>query len=236
MRQAMTRVRNKRALGPEGHRRGDIRPMYDALFAAFGAQHWWPAESIAEIIVGAILTQNTAWTNVERAIARLKVEHLLSFAKLHVISEAALADCIRPAGTFRVKARRIKDFVDWMHATYDGDANAMFATDGDVLRRQLLEVPGIGPETADAILLYAGGVPTFVVDAYTRRIARRHYLIHANADYASTKDVFESAVPPDARVYGEFHALLVALGKRHCGRDARCDGCPLERFEHDAGR
>lgn len=206
------------------------------LLAAFGRQHWWPADSAAEIIVGAILTQNTAWTNVERAIARLKQAGLISFARLRDIHEEELADCIRPAGTFRVKARRIQAFVNWLYTNYGGDLRAMFATDGSVLRRHLLAVPGIGPETTDAILLYAGGFPTFVVDAYTQRIGRRHFLIDPDSDYDETKGVFETAMRPDAKVYGEFHALLVALGKRHCGKVARCDGCPLQHLAHDAGR
>lgn len=210
--------------------------MYDAMLDALGPQGWWPAETRIEMIVGAILTQNTAWTNVERAIAALKEADVLTVRGLTEIDEKRLATLIRSAGTYRVKARRLKAFTDWLDVTHRGDLDRMFATDGATLRRALLGVSGIGPETADCVLLYAGDVPSFVVDAYTKRILRRHFLIDERSSYDEVKAIFEDRLPPDAQMFGEYHALLVAVGKHHCRPTATCDGCPLQTFEHDAAR
>ncbi len=226
------RVKNHR-VSDLGHALGTI---YDVLFSAFGPQHWWPGETRTEMIVGAILTQNTAWTNVERAIERLKQADCLTLPALAAVDVDELADLIRPSGTYRVKAARLKSFVTWLTRAYGADLNAMFATGPERLRRALLDVPGIGPETADAILLYAGGVPTFVVDAYTQRVLRRHFLTDAHASYDETKSLFETHLPPDANAFGEFHALLVELGKRYCRPKARCDACPLSDMTHDCQR
>ncbi len=208
--------------------------VYDALLGAFGPQHWWPGETREEMIVGAVLTQNTAWANVERAMGRLKSANQLTLAALADLDESVLAEWIRPAGTYRVKARRLKALIGWILEAFGGDLDAMFHSDPGWLRTSLLAVHGVGPETADAILLYAGGMPTFVVDAYTRRVCRRHFLIGGDAGYAETKSLFERNLRPDADRYGEYHALLVELGKRHCRVKASCDTCPLRTDEHDA--
>jgi len=210
-----------------------LRAFYDAMFKAFGPQHWWPAQTPTEVIIGAILTQNTAWRNDDRAIDNLRLADLLNWHKLHDLEPAALAELIRPAGTYRVKARRLKAFVDWLHENYDGDLERMFATPLDTLREELLSIAGVGRETADAILLYAGQLPSFVVDAYTARILFRHRLIDDSADYDEIKDLFESNLPADVQFFNEYHALLVQVGKLHCRPRARCQGCPLEPFDHE---
>lgn len=212
-----------------------IKSFYHALYDAYGPQGWWPGDGVVEIVVGAILTQNTAWTNVQRAIANLRKAKLLTWDALRDISDDDLAAAIRPSGTYRVKAKRIRAFVDWLFREFDGDTDAMFARPLPALRDDLLNVHGIGPETADAILLYAGGLPTFVVDAYTRRVLRRHGLIGATADYATVKTMFESQLPADVALFNEYHALLVHVGKRHCRATATCEGCPLAGFPHDGG-
>ncbi len=212
-----------------------LTDIYNTLLNAFGPQQWWPADTPAEVIIGAILTQNTAWTNVERAIDRLKKENLLSLTAIHNTPEETLADLIRSAGTFRVKARRLKVFAAYVHERYEGGLNAMFSVPLPKLRDELLEISGIGPETADAILLYAGNLPTFVVDAYTRRILRRHHLIDSEADYHTVQNLFRENLHTDAAIFNEYHALLVELAKRHCRTRAICDGCPLKSLQHDAG-
>jgi endonuclease-3 related protein len=183
-----------------------------------------------------VLTQNTAWKNVERAIQRLERADMLTLAAIHAADHAALASTVQPAGTYRVKARRLKALAAWIHETHGGDLDVMFAGDPASLRKGLLSVSGVGPETADAIMLYAGGIPTFVVDAYTRRVLRRHLLLDGKTDYAHARDLFEKHIPPDAAVYGEYHALLVELGKRYCRTTARCDECPLRDWPHEAQR
>ncbi|HSW47154.1 MAG TPA: endonuclease III domain-containing protein [Phycisphaerae bacterium] len=210
-----------------------LRVFYDAMYKAFGPQHWWPARTPTEVVIGAILTQNTAWRNVERAIDNLRREKLLDWHRLHRLPEPDLAELVRPAGTYRVKARRLKAFANWLHDNHDGDLGRMFAAPLHALREELLGISGIGRETADAILLYAGNLPTFVVDTYTARILFRHRLIDDSADYDEIKDVFESNLPADVRLFNEYHALLVQVGKLHCRPRARCGGCPLEPFEHE---
>lgn len=211
-----------------------LRAFYDALLAAYGPQHWWPGETPLEVIVGAVLTQNTAWTNVERAIANLKAADALDWHRLHRMSHAQLAELIRPAGYFNIKAKRLKNLVKWIVDRFDGDLDAMFALPTSTLREELLSINGIGRETADSILLYAGRHTTFVVDAYTARILKRHGLIDDEADYEIIKDVFESHLPADEPLFNEYHALLVQVGKRCCRpRDPRCDECPLNPFPHD---
>ncbi len=207
--------------------------IYDALAAAFGPRHWWPAKSPWEVIVGAVLTQNTAWTNVQKAIAALQSAGALEPAAMHALNEERLAELIRSSGTFRVKAQRLRRVLDHLFTHYDGDLTRMLARPLHALREELLGIRGIGRETADAIILYAAGHPTFVVDAYTARVLRRHRLIDADADYDAIKDLLESALPADARLFNEFHALFVEVGKRHCRPQARCAGCPLEYLPHD---
>lgn len=210
-----------------------LKDLFDAMLAALGPQHWWPSETPLETIVGAILTQNTAWKNVERAIANLRTARCLDWTKLRDIDITDLAELIRPAGTFNVKAKRLKSFISWFWEQYDGDLDRMFARPTYALREELLSVPGIGRETADAILLYAGNHVSFVVDAYTARILRRHQLIDVDADYEMIKDLFESNLPADAALFNEYHALLVEVGKQFCRPKARCEVCPLNPFPHE---
>ena len=205
-----------------------LMDMFAAMSRAYGPQLWWPAKTAWEVIVGAILTQNTAWANVEKAIARLVEAGVLEARKMRRLEERTLAELIHPAGTYRVKASRLKRFVEFFFERYDGDLKTMFQTPPDTLRVELLGVRGIGRETADAILLYAGQL-----DAYTARILRRHRLLDEEADYEQIKEFFESRLPRDVDLYNEYHALLVQVGKQHCRPRARCAGCPLELFEHD---
>jgi endonuclease-3 related protein len=200
---------------------------YDQLFATFGSQHWWPGESTCEIVLGAILTQNTAWTNVERALQQLRQQRLLSIAGLRNVSVEELAEWIRPAGYYRQKAQRIRNFVQFLDQTYEGSLEALFQDDLPTARQGLLSVRGIGPETADSILLYAGRFPTFVVDAYTARVLKRHGWIEPEADYDAIKDFCESQLPRDTQLFNEFHALLVRVGKDYCRKQPQCERCPL---------
>lgn len=177
-------------------RKNQIRTYYHALFRAWGAQHWWPAQSRFEVIVGAYLTQNTAWTNVERALANLRAERLLSVNGIRRVSLAQLERLIRPAGYFRQKAKRLKLFVAFLDQQYAGSLAKMFARPTDKLREELLNLHGIGPETADSILLYAGNHPVFVVDAYTRRILDRHRILPEETAYEEIGELFERALAP----------------------------------------
>jgi endonuclease-3 related protein len=210
-----------------------IRRIYDLLLDAFGPQDWWPGDTPTEVVIGAILTQNTAWINVEKAITALRAADALDFAALQRMPETELAELIRPAGTYRVKAVRLKAFVDWLMGRYSGDLKEALGGPIDEARRNLLAIPGIGPETADAILLYAGDRATFVVDAYTKRVLRRHFLTDGAEAYDAVKSLLEARLPRDLQLFNEFHALFVELGKRHCRSRARCDGCPLNHLAHD---
>lgn len=208
-----------------------LREYYDALFAAHGPQHWWPGRTRFEIIVGAILTQNTSWTNVARAIASLRREKLLSPRAIESVSNVHLARLIRSSGYFRQKTKKLKAFVHFLRTRYSGSLTKMFRTPTTTLRAQLMAVHGIGPETADSILLYAGNHPFFVVDAYTRRVLERHSLAHRKLSYEDIRALFESSLPPSFRMYNEFHALIVRTGKEYCrARAPRCDECPLKSF------
>jgi endonuclease-3 related protein len=179
-------------------------------------------------MVGAVLVQNTAWRNVERAIANLRDAGLMEPRALYAEPLAELAELIRPAGYYQVKAKRLRNLLKFVVEQYDGSLEAMFSTNVNTLRENLLSISGIGPETADAILLYAGGLPTFVVDTYTHRVLARHGWIGCDADYHEIKDLFESSLPDNAQLYNEYHALLVRVGKDYCRRsEARCDECPL---------
>ena len=210
--------------------------VYERLFASFGPQHWWPGESPFEVMVGAVLVQNTAWKNVERAIANLRDAGLMDVRSLCAISVEELAELIRPAGYYQVKARRLRCLLEFVVDHYGGSLDAMFETDVATLREQLLAVHGIGPETADAILLYAGGLPTFVVDTYTHRVLARHGWIGYEALYDEIKDYFESALPQDPALYNEYHALLVRLGKDYCRKTGpKCDECPLADMLPESG-
>lgn len=180
--------------------------------------------------MGAILTQNTAWSNVERALARLRARRLLAPARLGSVPLGPLARLIRPSGTFRVKALRLRAFVGYLRKRYQGSLRRMGRAPLDALRGELLRVRGIGPETADSILLYALGRPVFVVDAYSRRVLSRHRLVARGAGYEAIRAFFERHLPSDPRLYNEYHALLVAVGKEYCRSRPRCETCPL-RFD-----
>lgn len=210
--------------------------VYQDLLKQLGPQSWWPGESPLEVIVGAVLTQNTAWRNVERAIANLKQADMLEVRSLHELHEDELGELIRPAGYFRLKAKRLKNLIDFVWTYYDGCLDAMFATPLDRLRRELLTVNGIGPETADSILLYGGNLPTFVVDAYTARIGKRHGWLTEDADYHQIQEHFEASLPTDVQLYNEFHAMIVRVGKEYCHkRNPDCDSCPLHAWLPEGG-
>ena len=208
--------------------------MYRRLIGALGPQRWWPARSAFEMMVGAILTQATAWQNVERAIGRLRRRKALRAEKLLRLSEAALQEAIRPAGYFRQKAARLRGFTRWYVRRYGGSPRRMFRTPWPALREELLARHGIGPETADSMLLYAGRQPVFVVDAYTRRMFQRHRLIDAGASYEAIQTLAMRELPRDVALYNECHALIVAAGKQFCHRrDPACERCPLDDLPHD---
>ena len=208
-----------------------LRSYYDALFAAHGPQHWWPGRTPFEVIVGAILVQNTSWTNVATAIKNLRRERLLTPRAIENVSTPRLARLIRSSGYFRQKTKKLKAFVRFLRREYQGSLAKMFRAPTRVLRHQLLDVHGIGPETADSILLYAGKHPVFVVDAYTRRILERHGHAHPKLAYDKIRNMFESALPVDHQLLNEFHALMVHTGKNYCRpSDPRCSQCSLSRF------
>jgi endonuclease-3 related protein len=206
--------------------------IYQLLFERFGRQHWWPGESKFEIIIGAILTQNTNWANVEKAIANLKSAGCLTPHKLQGLDHRELALLIRPAGYYNVKAKRLKNFMNWLFDNHAGKLSNLEGVETEQLRTELLSVKGIGCETADSILLYALERPVFVVDAYTARIAVRHRLIEPGADYEQLRELFQSNLPEDVRLFNEYHALLVRVGKEFCKPQPRCAGCPLEKLPH----
>lgn len=202
--------------------------MYERLLRTVGPRHWWPGESPFEVIVGAILTQNTSWTNVEKAIDNLKKAGILSPLGIRGLERDELSQAIRPSGFYRLKASRLKRFVDFFYDEFAGDMSRMRSQDLESLRERLLKVNGIGPETADSILLYALEKPIFVVDAYTKRIFSRHDLISERWGYGEVQDMVMGELGRDVGIYNEFHALLVFLGKSWCRRIPHCGGCPLE--------
>jgi endonuclease-3 related protein len=209
-----------------------LTEIYQVLLDQFGAQHWWPGDTPFEIIAGAILTQNTNWVNVEKAIANLKAAECLTPEGLHRLDVSQLAELIRSAGYYNIKARRLKSFVGWLFENYAGELTNLDYVGTGQLRAELLAIKGIGYETADSILLYALARPVFVVDAYTARIAARHGLIDPGTDYEQLRELFEFNLPEDVRLFNEYHALLVRLGKQFCKPKAQCAGCPLEDLPH----
>ncbi len=209
-----------------------LTKFYELAFERFGPQHWWPGETQFEIITGAILTQNTSWANVEKAIANLKSGDLLAPEKLHHFDLSQLAELIRPAGYYNIKAKRLKNFVNWLFDNYNGKLTNLESVDTDRLRAELLTIKGVGPETADSILLYAFDRPVFVVDAYTARIAFRHGLIEQDADYEQLQELFQSNLLQDTQLFNEYHALLVRVGKEFCKPKANCSACPLGKLPH----
>jgi endonuclease III related protein len=208
-----------------------LHKYFDTLYTAHGPQYWWPGHTRFEIIVGAILTQNTSWTNVERAIRNLRAADLLSPNAVLRARSTKLARLLRPAGYFREKTKTLKSFVKLLFESYRGSLNRMFATPTPIIRAELIAVRGIGPETADSILLYAGKHPVFVVDAYTRRILERHGLSRPRAAYEEVRKMFEASLPADHQLFNEFHALIVHTGKHFCHKtNPDCEHCPLRSF------
>ncbi|MBI2982156.1 MAG: endonuclease III domain-containing protein [Deltaproteobacteria bacterium] len=202
---------------------------YQIALDKLGPQHWWPGETPFEVCVGAILTQNTNWTNVEKAIANLKSRNLLGPRRLYALAPVELAQLIRPAGYFNIKTKRLRSFLKFLIEDYDADLDRMFSESLSTLREKLLSVKGIGPETCDSILLYAGAKPIFVVDAYTKRIFVRHQILPEEADYHEIQEHFSRHLTPDT--FNEFHALVVNIGKNWCkSREPDCAHCPWERF------
>jgi endonuclease-3 related protein len=225
------------ALAP-ARRPSDVRPPLDEYFnslsTALGPQHWWPGKTPFDVVVGAILTQNTAWTNVERAIANLRTASLLSPAAIEKVPLWRLERLIRSSGYFRQKARKLKAFSTFLRAEYGGSLKRMFGTPTPALREKLLGVFGIGPETADSILLYAGGHAVFVVDAYTKRILMRHGWADDKTRYDDVRWMFERKFPGDAQRFNEFHALIVTTGKNYCRtKEPLCERCPLGRYREE---
>jgi endonuclease-3 related protein len=206
-----------------------LTAIYRALLKAYGPQHWWPGETAFEVMVGAVLTQNAAWSNAEKAIANIRDRGLLAPSRLAAVPRLRLAALIRPSGYFNVKAQRLHNLVAFLMDHHQGSVKRMFRRDPAVLRQELLAVNGIGPETADSILLYAGNMPLFVVDAYTKRVFSRHGIVSSDASYDQVQRLFMGGLPRDARLYNEYHALIVRLGKERCKKGRpRCEGCPLE--------
>ena len=225
---------------PRHNRRGVTEVMADsssgptlmryfmAMSQALGPMRWWPAKTPFEVIVGAILTQNTSWTNVERAIANLRSAQMLTPSTITSARLSKLALLVRPSGYFRQKAKKLKAFVRFLQREYGGSLKRMFDTPTEILRGKLLSVHGIGPETADSILLYAGNHPVFVVDAYTHRIFGRHGITDGKPQYERVRALLEAALPRDSQLFNEFHALVVNTGKNWCRKkEPRCAECPL---------
>ncbi len=205
--------------------------FYDTLRVSLGPSRWWPGETPFEICVGAVLTQNTNWSNVQKAINNLKSRDLLHPEKMASLDEKILAELIRPSGYFRIKARRLKNLLEFLRLECTYDLSALSGQDLHHLRGKLLQVKGIGPETADSILLYALEKPSFVVDAYTSRILNRHFLVHEDIDYHELRDFFMDRLPEDVAMYNEYHALLVRTGKEWCRKkNPLCDRCPLGSY------
>ncbi len=208
-------------------KRRTLEAIYRRLFKKFGRQHWWPGDTPFEVMVGAILAQSTAWVNAALAIDQLKQKRLLSPSALDRLPDGRLAPLIRSSGYFNQKAKRLKKFVRHFQRKYAGNVSRMRRVSLAPLRQELLGLPGIGPETADSILLYALGKPTFVVDAYTRRILARHSLIPWEASYEEIRSLFMKHLPGRAPLFNEYHALLVAFGKEICQTHPKCHLCPL---------
>ena len=206
--------------------------IYNSLFKHFGPQDWWPGETPFEVIIGAILTQNTSWDNVEKAIVSLKASGKFTPEGLFRLQTDKLALLIKSSGYFNIKAKRLKNFLSFLFNDYEGNIDRLLKEDGHLLRHKLLNVNGIGPETADSILLYAAEYPIFVVDAYTNRIFSRHGYIPADATYHQIQELFVGNLPKDIQLYNEYHALIVRVGKELCRKTPRCNSCPIEYDLH----
>lgn len=214
-----------------------LRRFYSEMVKAYGPQQWWPAKTPFEVVIGAYLTQNTAWTSVTKSIANLAARDLLRVEAMRALPEMELRELIRPSGFIVRKAAAIKAFVAFLDREYGGSLDDLAADAPELTRERLLALPGVGPETADAILLYALGHPAMVVDEYLRRVVTRHGLLPEKAKYAEIQALGEAAFasdPPSERAahYNEFHAVIVELGKRHCRPVANCEACPLAWDSH----
>ena len=208
-----------------------LKGIYKDLNSCFGPQHWWPAETVFEVIVGAILTQNTAWSNVEKAISQLKQQKLLKPKKLYVSNIQRVAALIRPCGYYNLKAARLRNFLAVLFSEFKGSLKSMFSLKVGPLRQRLLAIKGIGPETADSIILYAAQKRKFVVDAYTKRFLLRHRLIDETDDYLKVQSLFEDNLPKSIKLYNQYHALIVRLGKEFCHTQPLCRLCPLKKWK-----
>ncbi len=208
---------------------GKLYNIYNILYKIYGPQNWWPADSPFEVIVGAILTQNTSWKNVEKAIANLRYGRRLSLKNLYKINKGRLASLIRPCGYYNIKAKRLKSFMEYLFKNYSGSLNRLFAHPIQDVRHRLLSIHGIGPETADSILLYAANKPVFVVDAYTKRILSRYGLIKEDAAYEYVQNIFQGSLPKSSRLFNEYHALIVRHGKDICKKKPLCHRCALRK-------
>jgi len=209
-------------------RNGLIRLIFDRLHGFFGPQNWWPADTPFEVIVGAILTQNTSWKNVAHAVANLREHGLLSFEALCAVPEPLLAELIRSSGYYNQKARKLKAFCRHVCETRHADLDRFLAQDTDTLRSELLRIRGVGPETADSIVLYAAHKPSFVVDTYTHRVFSRHGWVQESPSYDELRGFFMDCLEADVGLFQELHALLVRTGHLFCRKTPRCGGCPLE--------
>lgn len=208
--------------------RAALDNVYARMLQHFGPTHWWPGDSPFEIAIGAILTQNTAWTNVERAIANLKRERLLEPRRMLAADIAILEQAIRPSGYFRQKAERLRIFCAYLIDRHGGSMKRMSRQPLESLREELLALKGIGPETADDILLYACGKAVFVIDAYTRRVLNRHQIADGQQPYEALRALLEKHLPADVELFKEYHGLIVYTGKDFCRKTPKCDGCPLQ--------
>ena len=206
--------------------------IYQRLYDRYGPQGWWPGDGPFETIIEAILTQNTNWKNVEKAIANLAGNNCLSPEKLRNLDVETLAGLIRPAGYFNQKSQRLKGFIDWLFEKHHGSVESLTGLPTSTLREQLLSLKGIGPETADSICLYAFDKPLFVVDTYTARIFGRHGFLEPGCGYQEIQELFHGGLEHDTQLFNEYHALIVQLGKEHCKRKPICKGCPLEDLPH----
>ena len=210
-----------------------INNIYRLLYEKYGPQGWWPGDSELECILGAILTQNTSWKNVEKAIQNLKRFDLISAEKLNLLRNNELAELIRPSGYYNQKALKIKNFISFLSDNYKGKLENMLQEETYDLREKLLQIKGIGPETADSILLYSANKPIFVIDAYTHRIFSRHGLVPEQTNYNEMQEIFMDSLENNAEIFNEYHALIVKVGKEHCKKQKPiCTGCPLESDPH----
>jgi len=212
-----------------------IRSLYRVLARHYGDLRWWPGETPFEVAVGAILTQNTNWRNVEKAIENLKKENLLSPAAIKASEDGRLEKALRPSGFYRVKSKRLRAFADYLVRFCGGTMEGLMAEGAGEIRAKLLTIHGIGEETADSIVLYGLGKPVFVVDAYTRRILERHGISEARESYGAVQRLFVEALPQSPAVYNQCHALLVQVGKDYCRKEPRCDSCPLSGMNSPPG-